>query len=90
MFHRLHIVVTGRVQGVGFRYFTQSRARAFGLSGYVWNRNDGAVEVEAEGAKGALESFLSEVERGPGGAAVEEARATWSEGPARHERFRIR
>jgi hypothetical protein len=48
--HRLHAVVHGRVQGVGFRYFVMREARALGLSGWVRNQADGSVEVEAEGA----------------------------------------
>lgn len=44
-------VVTGRVQGVGFRWYVMERAQELGLTGYVLNRRDGTVEVVAEGGK---------------------------------------
>jgi acylphosphatase len=47
-------VVTGRVQGVGFRYFVRALARELKLAGRVWNRPDGAVEIEAVGPEPAL------------------------------------
>ena len=47
--HRVRLVVTGRVQGVGFRWFIRNEATSLGLSGTVRNRDDGAVEIDAEG-----------------------------------------
>jgi acylphosphatase len=76
---RLLVVVRGRVQGVGFRYFVLKRARERGLKGQVRNRPDGAVEAEAEGARQALESWLEQLRLGPTGARVEGIRETWSE-----------
>lgn len=58
---RLHVVIRGRVQGVGFRDAASREARRLGLSGWVRNRLDGAVEVTAEGYEAALlglEAFL--------------------------------
>lgn len=49
-FQRLYAVVEGRVQGVGFRYFTQERAVLLGLNGWVRNRWNGTVELIAEGS----------------------------------------
>jgi len=54
---RLKAEIVGDVQGVGFRYFAQSQARRLGLDGYVRNRYDGAVEVEAEGDATSLGPF---------------------------------
>lgn len=54
---RLHIVVAGRVQGVGFRWFVSETAKALGLGGWVRNRDDGSVEAEAEGTASALDEF---------------------------------
>jgi len=51
---RLSARITGRVQGVGFRNFTQMRARQLGVSGWVRNEQDGSVRLEAEGPRGAL------------------------------------
>lgn len=62
---RVHIVVTGVVQGVGFRYFTLHLAQSLGLAGYVRNRMDGAVEVEIEGEEGAVRAFIDDLSVGP-------------------------
>jgi acylphosphatase len=73
---RLRVVVHGYVQGVGFRYSVRERARQRGLSGWVTNRHDGAVEAVFEGeadAVGALVSFMSD---GTRGAEVERAEVT--------------
>ena len=66
----LHVRVTGRVQGVGFRWFVRERARRLGLSGWVRNRQDGSVEVAASGEAGQLELLVGELRRGPTGASV--------------------
>lgn len=68
---RLHAVVYGTVQGVGFRYFIAERARALDVSGYVLNRADGAVEVEASGDAHALDELRRTLENGPSLARVE-------------------
>ena len=62
---RVHAVVHGRVQGVGFRYFTAVKARQFDIRGFVRNRADGTVEIEAEGEPGRLDLFLQAVRQGP-------------------------
>lgn len=67
---RLHAVVRGRVQGVGFRWFVRETATALGLAGTVRNRADGTVEVEAEGNDAAIAELHRELARGPRGAAV--------------------
>jgi acylphosphatase len=63
-------VVTGRVQGVGFRVFAQRCARRLGLPGWVRNRHDGSVEGCVGGDEDTLQTFRSELERGPAGAQV--------------------
>jgi acylphosphatase len=62
---RIRFVVTGRVQGVGFRAWTERTALAAGLTGWVANRSDGAVEGEAQGAARAVGSFVLQLQRGP-------------------------
>jgi len=63
----IRIVVRGRVQGVGFRYYARQIALEAGVTGEVWNRSDGAVEVLAEHPDEAvLTSFSNAIERGPG------------------------
>jgi acylphosphatase len=66
--------VTGRVQGVGFRYFAQAAARMEGLSGWVQNQPDGSVEVVAEGDQESVLRFEAKLRRGPAGARVEDVR----------------
>jgi acylphosphatase len=75
---RLKAEIVGDVQGVGFRYFAQSHARRLGLEGYVRNRYDGAVDVEAEGEADALEQFLDLLRRGPRSARVQDVRVSWA------------
>jgi acylphosphatase len=66
----LYVAVRGRVQGVGFRWFVRERARALGLTGWVRNRRDGAVEVLAVGDDSALQRLRSLLRSGPDGARV--------------------
>ncbi len=64
--------VTGRVQGVGFRYFVVREARRLGLAGYAMNMSDGSVEVRAEGDGVAVGGLIDAVRRGPGGSRVDD------------------
>lgn len=59
-----HIIVRGDVQGVGFRYFTRGNASLFGIRGWVRNKSDGSVEIEAEGNDTGMSEFIKAVERG--------------------------
>ena len=68
------IVVTGRVQGVGFRWYTRDAAARLGLAGWVANLPDGSVAVEVSGTAIAIENFLSALRDGPPGAFVSELR----------------
>ena len=67
----MHVLVRGRVQGVGFRWFVREAARELGLSGWVRNRPNGTVEVAAEGSAVTLDRLRQQLQRGPPGAAVE-------------------
>ncbi len=67
---RVHVIVRGIVQGVGYRYFVLRAAGQYGLTGWVRNREDGAVEVEAEGDGGSLEAFVKDLRIGPRAAEV--------------------
>ena len=82
--------VTGRVQGVGFRWFVVKEARALGLAGYVRNLADGSVEVVAEGEAAALERLAAALAHGPAAARV--AGVARSESPVAVEpgRFEVR
>lgn len=87
---RLSARITGRVQGVGFRNFTQMRARQLGLTGWVRNEQDGSVRLEAEGPRGALEDLLEAVHDGPRMAHVESVTADWTDGEDAFDVFRVR
>jgi len=72
---RFSVQVRGRVQGVGFRFFTKDSADSRGVTGWVRNRSDGrSVEVEVQGNSNAVEGFLSDLRRGPPMAHVSEVR----------------
>jgi acylphosphatase len=58
-------LISGRVQGVGFRYFTEAAALREGLSGWVQNLPDGRVEIAAEGEAEAVERFERSIRQGP-------------------------
>ncbi|MCI0503889.1 acylphosphatase [Candidatus Micrarchaeota archaeon] len=75
MAERLHIIITGDVQGVFFRAGVQGEARKRGISGWVRNVPDGTVEVMAEGGRAALESLLEWCSHGPAGASVTEVKS---------------
>jgi acylphosphatase len=62
---RIRVVVSGIVQGVGFRFFTKYLAERFELNGFVRNRADGRVELEAQGSEEAISAFLEELRSGP-------------------------
>ncbi|MEO7086909.1 MAG: acylphosphatase [Gemmatimonadaceae bacterium] len=66
----LHVVVRGRVQGVGFRWFVRGAARSAGLSGWVKNLDDGSVEVAATGDDSAIHALREALASGPPGASV--------------------
>jgi acylphosphatase len=67
----MHVVISGKVQGVGFRWFARSAARRLDISGWVKNLDDGTVEVGAGGTPERLASFRADLEMGPEGAHVE-------------------
>lgn len=87
---RLTLQVTGLVQGVNFRWFTQRRAAELGLTGWVRNRADASVEIIAEGNREALERLLDAVRAGPSEAVVENVDAQWSAPSGEFHRFEIR
>ena len=76
---RARIVVTGRVQGVGFRWFVTEETRWLGLVGMVANREDGSVLIEAEGRRDALTRLVGRVAVGPPAARVDSLDVKWGE-----------
>lgn len=74
----LNILISGRVQGVGFRYSAMKMANAFSITGFVRNQSDGSVYIEAEGEDANLEAFLSWCRKGPGFGRVDNLNTTES------------
>lgn len=87
---RLTLSVTGLVQGVNFRWFTQRRGSELGLTGWVRNCPDSSVEIVAEGKRDVLDRLLDAVRTGPSGAVVENVEAHWSTPSGEFHRFEIR
>ena len=82
-------LVSGRVQGVGFRFFARDAAAREGVDGVVRNLADGAVEIEAHGDYEALIRFERAIRRGPAGARVDDVLVEPAPPSERHDGFRI-
>ena len=82
--------VFGRVQGVGFRYFTQNMALELGITGWVRNRADGTVEFLAQGPEKVLEQFMQQIHMGPIGSRVEKVLFQQTQESEAHAQFEIR
>jgi acylphosphatase len=87
---RAHVRITGRVQGVGFRYATFDEARGRNLRGWVRNLDTGAVEAVFEGTRLAVENMLRWCADGPPGAYVRDVTVDWDEPPEHVSTFEIR
>ena len=85
-----HIVVSGVVQGVGFRFFAERVATRCGLSGYVRNLPNRNVEIEAEGDTGLLTEFIKEMGRGPISSHVRGVQVDWRAFSGKYRDFEIR
>jgi acylphosphatase len=84
------IVVEGRVQGVGYRYFAQRRAQSLGLAGYVSNLKDGRVRAHAEGPRAIIEDFVRALEKGPPLSHVDTVTVRWVPPTGRFDDFGVR
>ena len=80
--------IEGRVQGVGFRYFMQRRARSLGVTGWVRNRADGSVEAVVQGGTDTIAAIIALARRGPPSARVTDVRISDTDG--RFEEFDLR
>lgn len=87
---RAHVVVTGRVQGVYFRYATREEAQMRGVKGWVRNLRDGSVEAVFEGEKGQVEDLVEFCHHGPSSAKVSSVKVTWEEYTGEFKDFSIR
>ena len=65
-----HLLITGRVQGVGYRFYLQRKARELGVAGWVRNRSNGTVEAVVHGSPGQVDAVVAWARRGPPSAVV--------------------
>jgi acylphosphatase len=86
----MHAIVTGIVQGVNFRYYTQRKAIQVGVVGWVRNRRDGSVEVTAEGSRAAVDGLLAFLKTGPPVAQVTNLEVSWHEPSGGFTSFDVR
>ncbi len=87
---RAEIIVTGLVQGVYYRVYTEREAARLSLKGWVRNRPDGCVEIVAEGEKEAVRQLVRWCGQGPPGAIVEGVQVVWFQWSGRFDGFSIR
>jgi len=87
---RAHLVVSGLVQGVGYRYFVYRKAKDHNLKGYVRNLYSDDVEVMLEGDKGVILDLIQELKTGPISAHVTRVKVEWEEGQGEYEDFQIK
>jgi len=87
---RVHLWISGRVQGVFFRRTTQMVAKTLGVCGWVRNLDDGRVEVVAEGEEEKLKKLIEFCKRGPPLARVDGIDIEWGEYKGEFERFEVR
>ena len=85
------MLIHGRVQGVGFRYFARERAASYGLVGFVRNLPDGMVEVRAAGPRDSLQELLCDLRQGPIMSSVVDCAVEWAaDDPGSFTDFTIR
>ncbi|WP_423962146.1 acylphosphatase [Candidatus Binatus sp.] len=87
---RLHLIISGRVQGVGFRFSAYDEAKELALAGYVRNLPNGDVEIVAEGSRENLQMLAAWAHLGPPSAHVAEVREEWSDFTGEFTDFQIR
>lgn len=86
----MHFVISGEVQGVGFRSAVKNSAQQYGIRGYVRNLDDGRVEICAQGAADAIESFFKAVSLRPGLGSINRVDKKKREIKERYATFEIR
>jgi len=87
---RAEILVSGLVQGVGYRFFAERVAKQYGLKGFCRNLPNGMVEVVVEGDHGLISDYIRELKRGPISARVSGVNVRWCEYKGEFHDFEIR
>lgn len=86
---RVHLIISGDVQGVGYRSWVLRYAQDKRLVGWVKNRQDGCVELVAEGLRTTLEELVKQCQHGPEVAWVEHVQTTWGDGTGEFTKFEV-
>lgn len=89
MYVQAHIIVSGIVQGVGYRYFVTKLARKWELTGWVKNLYTGEVEIGVEGPRGLIESLIQELRSGNAWATVRDVEVRWEKYSGEYSGFDI-
>lgn len=87
---QLHIIVSGKVQGVGYRYFSQMKAVQYGVTGWAKNLSDGSVEILAIGTNDQLEPFIEDLRVGNPFSTIDDMKITKSEKTESFHSFTIK
>jgi acylphosphatase len=85
----VNMVITGTVQGVGFRYFVLRQAQELGIYGWVSNKPNGDVEALAQGDKEDLDQFIAKVKQGSAFSRVDNVILNWDDGQENYTSFEI-
>lgn len=89
MLKRVHLLISGKVQGVFFRVYAKQKAEEFGLTGWVKNAPNGKVEILAEGDEKDLKELARWCYNGPSGARVEKTTVKWEDYKGEFNEFKI-
>ncbi len=84
------VLISGRVTGVGFRYYVTSHAENFNVKGFVRNLDTGSLEIEAEGERKEVFDFLMDVKPGPAHAEVVSFQVEWKPYEAKYDKFFVK
>ena len=85
-----HLIISGLVQGVGYRWFVMRKAEEYNMKGYVRNLYNGDVEVEVEGYRPLIVDFIKELRIGPRAVHVTDIKIEWGEYENRYKNFDIK
>ena len=85
----VNMKITGKVQGVGFRFFVQQQVQELGITGWVSNKSNGDVEALAQGDKEDLDQFIAKVKEGPSFSRVDDVILNWEDGQENYTSFEI-
>jgi len=86
---RAHLIISGDVHGVGYRFTAIEVARDLGLTGLVRNNPDGSVEIVAEGPREKLENLITWAKKGPPLARVDDAKINWQQASGEFDTFEV-